>query len=234
MIPPLWGVLAMPAMPGAASVEEARPQGGGGEAHGWESALSSAATPGSPAPCGADLAADVLGALRAVPAPWRGPECAVRRGRIRVGLAFIDKVLDETEEALKFRPRKTDKLTAGTYHACFRHLHWVMGRCQQMQDLAETLENYDSSRLHDQAVSADYALLSVDIVTRYDRSQQLLQALGAADEDEEQGQRQAAPQPCGHLSQWLLGAVAVCSSRSCVRDTPCAGGAEVRKAAAQC
>uniref|UniRef100_A0A7S2DN62 Uncharacterized protein n=1 Tax=Alexandrium andersonii TaxID=327968 RepID=A0A7S2DN62_9DINO len=197
---------------------------------------SPSAAPSSPAAVGrVDIATDIPYGVRKASLQRRGQECVEERSRLRAGLKFVDKVLDETEEALKLRPRKVDKLTAGTYHACFRHLHWVLGRCQQMQDQAEALEDADSSRLYDHAVSADYALLSVEIVTRHDRSQQLLQILRAGDVEEQGEWKLGAPhQSCGHFAEWVLGAMAVCSSRVCVRDTPCAGGVDLRKAAAQC
>merc|ERR1712032_1516316 len=138
-------------------------------------------------------------------------------------------VLDESEETLKLKPVKSDKTTAAAYHSCFRQLHWILGRCQQMQELAEVLENHDSGRLIDRGISADYSQLSLDIFSRYDRAQQQLAWLRqVADEADEEGR---ATQGClphrpkngdnGGPSEWLYSEMTICATRNCVRQNPC-------------
>jgi len=173
---------------------------------------------------------EVLGGLGSIPAAYRGTECTKRREKIRMAISFMDEVLDESEETLKLKPVKSDKTTAAAYHSCFRQLHWILGRCQQMQELAEVLENHDSGRLIDREISADYSQLSLDIFSRYDRAQQQLAWLRqVAEEADEEGR---AGQGClpnrakhggggGPVAEWLVNAMTICATRNCVRHNPC-------------
>lgn len=175
-----------------------------------------------------DFKNEVLGGLGIIPAAYRGTECAKRREKIRMAISFMDEVLDESEETLKLKPLKSEKSTAAAYHSCFRQLHWVLGRCQQMQELAEVLENHDSGRLIDREISADYSQLSLDIFSRYDRAQQQLAWLRqVAEEADEEGRGPGVCLPRrdkgsgGPVSEWLLSAMTICATRNCVRQNPC-------------
>lgn len=186
---------------------------------------------GSPVSRSVDLSVAVLGGLPSVPVAERPTECARRRGRIRTAIAFLDKVLEESSEALKLKPSKNDRLTAQNYHACFRHLHWSLGRCQQMQELAEMLENYDSGRFLGPSVSSDYAQLSVDIYTRHDRALLLLIALCQNDEEEDRKEVvEKVSNPFNDAFQsWVNSLTTQCGSRTCLRDASCTGYQNSRK-----
>lgn len=153
--------------------------------------------------------------LASLPSTSRGEEAAEQRSALRMALVMLDKDLDETAQGLKLCPSKADKLTAANYHACFRFLHMALDRCQRLQEQAETLESYDSSRLADAGISSEYAFLAVEIVARHDRAHTLLQALckpqaSAAPTDEQP----TAVGPGALLSRWFGGALTACSSRS--------------------
>lgn len=166
-----------------------------------------------------------LGVLRAAPTSQRGAACARGRLRIRAAISQLDVVLKETEEALKLRPSKKDKLTAANYHSCYRHLHWALDRCQQMQQVAKALENYDGNRLADPKVSTEYALLGVDIVARHDRAYGLLQSL--CKENEEMDAESTTPR-LNAFTEWLVGTIAVCSGRACVNDAAWASAGDAK------
>lgn len=182
---------------------------------------------GSPCSRSVDLSVAVLGGLPAVPPHDRATECARRRGRIRTAIAFLDKVLEESAEALKMKPSKRDRLTAANYHACYRHLNWSLGRCQQMQELAEMLENYDSGRFSQHSISSDYAQLSVDICTRHDRALSLLCDLCKDDVEDDMD---TVEKTHGVFTDWINCAAATCGGgRTCMRDVSCTGGVNSRK-----
>lgn len=152
-----------------------------------------------------DLAEAVLGGLRLVPASQRGRECARRRALLREALARLDEDLAETGAAIGLRPHKSDRLTARAYHDCFRRLHLVLDHCLRIQELASTLEDYDSLRLVDASVCSDYGALGIDIVSRHDRAQLLLHEL-CVECGEEPGNDKVQ-------THWLLDALAACSTR---------------------
>merc|ERR1712083_341771 len=106
------------------------------------------------------------------------------------------------------------------------------GRCQQMQELAEMLENYDSGRFSGTAVSADYAQLSVDIYMRHDRALILLTELCQNDEEEDE-RREVAKQTSHPIQDaftaWINSFTTACGSRTCLRDASCTGYQNSRK-----
>merc|ERR1712129_363579 len=114
-----------------------------------------------------DLVEGVLCGLSAIPIGKRGEECGKRRNKVRAAVNQVRRVLAESEQAIQLRPSKHDRHTAGSYHTCFRHLHWSLDRSRQMQEVAEILEDYDTERF---ARSLDYALLSVDVVAQHDHA----------------------------------------------------------------
>merc|ERR1712060_62309 len=123
-------------------------------------------------------------------------------GVLKSLLLQLDLALRESEQALQMRPSKRDKRTAGNYHSCFRELHWALEQCQRLQQAATMLEAYDASRLTTQSVACSYATLSVEIVTRHDRAQQLLWALCGPEEEEEEAEISETSE---NFSQWLIG-----------------------------
>lgn len=185
--------------------------------------------PAAAARCGstsrpeADWCEELLAGLATVPVSERGRECARRREEIGEAVAQLDRVLNESEEVVKLKPSKNDKLTAGSYHAVFRHLHWALDRCRQLQEAAASLEDYDSDRLvPGSPVSLEYALLGADIVERHDYASRLLSLLcGPAEPQQQQFKQKAeAEEPetlPNRLSVWLTMVVAACGRRECMR-----------------
>lgn len=165
-------------------------------------------------------AVDVVAELSEIPVCDRPVACSKRRHQIRAAVKQLDRALDEIEEVIKHqRPSKTDKLTAGSYHDCFRRLHWVLERCRGLQDTASKLEDFDAERLGNNVVSLEYALLSVDLVARYDHATRLLKVLcGFSSAREREVKAEKAKEP--RVSEWISNVLGVCGSRACMRDVP--------------
>lgn len=162
---------------------------------------------------------DMVAQLNRVPSQIRASECAKRREQIRAAIKQLDKSLDENEEVVKLRPSKNDKLTAGSYHDCFRRLHWVLERCSDLQEIASRLEDYDSERLVNKTVSLEYALLSVDLVARHDHATRLLKLLcGLSDARDKEVHSARRRNP--RVSDWLTETFYACGGRACMRDMP--------------
>lgn len=173
----------------------------------------------------ADWCEELLAGLQAVPPSERARECATRREELREAVAQMDKVLSDSNKAVRLQPSKYDKQTAGTYHTCFRHLHWALDRCRQLQEAAASIEDYDSDRLYPVCM-LEYALLGADIVARHDYASRLLSRLcGPPQSMQQQLQRKEAAEEAaeaaeakrgGTMSDWLMLVVAACGSRVCM------------------
>lgn len=162
----------------------------------------------------ADWCEELLSSLAGLPASERVGECKKKRDEIRERIAQLDVVLHECEEQVKLKPSKTDKHTAGTYHACFRHLHWGLDRCRQLQEATASLEDYDTDRL-DPALSLEYAFLSVDVVQRHDHASRLLGHLCGPPAPLPAHLQDREEQQPSKFSDWLMMVVAACGSRVC-------------------
>jgi len=161
-----------------------------------------------------DIAVAVSEHLQKAPAGLRSQECERRRHEVQRALTHLSKVLDESEEALKLRPSKRDRLTAGNYHTCFRHLHWSLDRCKQLQEVLKALESYDSALLEDASASLEYALIGVDVVTHHARALQLLDALCSCETTKPEAESSKSS------TSWFrstLSSFGVCSGRVCMR-----------------
>merc|ERR1712187_276842 len=146
-----------------------------------------------------------------------GTESARRRRLLRAALARLDKVLDETEEAItRLHPKKHDKLTSGSYHSCAHHPHWALNECLQIQELAISLEAHDSDGLFDPAVAVEYAFLAVDIVARRDQAHQLLRVLCGSDLDLQAASTREGSRFSTAISEWMTMAVMACGGRGCI------------------
>jgi len=144
-----------------------------------------------------------------------------QRKKLRGVLQQLDRLLEESTQALKLRPSKRDKLTAASYHLCFRHLNWAIGRCTELQDEAALLEGRDGKSLTSASAGLEYALLGVEIIARQDRAGAMLDQLTCidlqivSDRGGERHSQEAPHKPVGFFSDWFSFVVTSCGGRVC-------------------
>mmetsp|Transcript_75510 Transcript_75510/g.179359 ORF Transcript_75510/g.179359 Transcript_75510/m.179359 type:complete len:212 (-) Transcript_75510:45-680(-) len=161
------------------------------------------------------LQAEVLDGIAQVPWAEREADCHRRFSKLKHGMAQLSVVVSESRAAVALHPSKHDKLTAGTYYTCLRHLRWVNDRCSEVEALSRTLEAQDPNRF-EPSVAQQYSRLAVDIFACHHEASNLLEELmredgrGFGSETEDSAQQSGS-----WLGLLLSDAMLACSSRAC-------------------
>lgn len=163
--------------------------------------------------------------------PSGGQRCRAsfeQRGCVWDELSDLDHVLARCAKIVKLRPARSEKATCVMFHTCFRDLHWVMRRCERLQEFVMALEAYECNSCSEPGVLEDYGNLGTGIVVRHCLAQRLFGELTAPEHldrcqvKQTTGTDSRESEPQGIFSGWFTSIVDSCAPRA--RETCCPGG----------
>mmetsp|Transcript_44487 Transcript_44487/g.102827 ORF Transcript_44487/g.102827 Transcript_44487/m.102827 type:complete len:209 (+) Transcript_44487:76-702(+) len=120
---------------------------------------------------------------------FNAQQCAQKRKRMQQDLVDLERLLDQAEVAMSLRGRALPRwqesnfqinISEEGHELIFRHLNWILEKCQALQLAASDLEAVDCGSRQNRETSNEYAMLGAEIGAHQHRAFELLRLLQGA------------------------------------------------------